>query len=155
VARYGVALAGVAAALLMRWALTPLLHDRLPYLTLFGGIALAVWLGRWKPAVLGAVVGFPVSKYFFGNSGHAFVLDFALVVELLGFCFSAGLIIWFGEAMHRARDRETLQATLLSVTLRSIADAVIATDEEGRCTFMNAEAERLTGWSGAEGQGKP
>lgn len=42
----------------------------------------------------------------------------------------------------------------LAVTLRSIGDGVIATDETGRITLMNQTAERLTGWNGSEGVGR-
>ena len=42
-----------------------------------------------------------------------------------------------------------------STTLASIGDAVIATDVEGRITFMNAVSEALTGWSLSEASLKP
>ena len=44
-----------------------------------------------------------------------------------------------------ARERE-----LLSVTLRSIGDGVIAVDRQGRVILLNAVAEKLTGWSSIE-----
>ncbi|MCP4601452.1 MAG: HAMP domain-containing protein, partial [Proteobacteria bacterium] len=43
----------------------------------------------------------------------------------------------------------------LSITLNSIGDAVIATDTEGRVTRMNPIAEKLTGWSLSEAEGRP
>ena len=42
-----------------------------------------------------------------------------------------------------------------STTLSSIGDAVIATDVEGRVTFLNSNAEKLIGWTNAEASGKP
>ena len=48
------------------------------------------------------------------------------------------------------RERERL-----SVTLSSIGDAVVSTDEEGRIVFMNAVAEQLTGWKNAEAVNLP
>jgi PAS domain S-box-containing protein len=39
-------------------------------------------------------------------------------------------------------------------TLRSIGDAVIATDGDGNVSFMNAIAERLTGWDVSEARGR-
>lgn len=66
------------------------------------------------------------------------------------------------EALSREVDRrklaeETLrqQRELLHVTLSSIADAVVATDTDGRVIFMNRTAERLTGWSDEEARGLP
>jgi PAS domain S-box-containing protein len=44
---------------------------------------------------------------------------------------------------------------LLATTLRSIGDAVIATDSEGLVTLMNPIAETLTGWTEEAARGKP
>ena len=49
--------------------------------------------------------------------------------------------------------RANEQRELLRVTLRSIGDAVITTDIEGRVTYLNAVAESLTGWTQREARG--
>ncbi|WP_417550345.1 diguanylate cyclase domain-containing protein [Methylophaga sp.] len=41
------------------------------------------------------------------------------------------------------------------VTLDSIGDAVLTTDLDGNVTYLNREAERLTGWGRLESLGKP
>lgn len=50
--RYGVAVGCVALAVLAREALDPILHDKLPFVTFFAGIAAAAWFGGLKPALL-------------------------------------------------------------------------------------------------------
>ena len=47
------------------------------------------------------------------------------------------------------------QAERLRVTLRSIGDAVIATDLHGRTTYLNPVAEALTGWTQQAASGQP
>lgn len=44
---------------------------------------------------------------------------------------------------------------ILAATLSSMGDAVLATDREGRITFLNPPAETLTGWPRHEAMGKP
>jgi PAS domain S-box-containing protein len=61
------------------------------------------------------------------------------------------------DALHWRDVDESLrrQARILDVTLASIGEAVIVTDHEGRVTFLNVVAERLTGWSAQEAKGSP
>jgi PAS domain S-box-containing protein len=47
------------------------------------------------------------------------------------------------------------QKESVEVILASIGDAVIVTDKDGRISFINGEAQRLTGWKGAEAIGQP
>jgi PAS domain S-box-containing protein len=61
------------------------------------------------------------------------------------------------EIARRRRTESELrdQREWLRVTLESIGDAVIATDMEGRLTFLNPVAEELTGWRAVEAVGRP
>ena len=61
------------------------------------------------------------------------------------------------DVTEQRRANVTLEAERrrLAVTLRSIADGVIATDTEGRVTLINPIAEVLTGWAASEAVGRP
>jgi diguanylate cyclase (GGDEF)-like protein/PAS domain S-box-containing protein len=61
------------------------------------------------------------------------------------------LVAGFNRLLESLRQREQD----LFITLKSIGDAVIATDAQGRVTRMNPAAERLTGWARSDAIGLP
>jgi len=71
--------------------------------------------------------------------------------------FAEGMARLAGIAIARRRAEQALRESeaRLRITLDSIADAVIATDAEGRVTGLNPVAEQLTGWAGSEALGRP
>jgi PAS domain S-box-containing protein len=78
-------------------------------------------------------------------------------VFLLTVAFNLGFLAWAYRRITRevhlreAAALETSRQTqLMATTLASIGDGVIACDAQGRLTFLNQEAERLTGWTNAE-----
>lgn len=54
----------------------------------------------------------------------------------------------------RAEEALASERDLLSVTMRSIGEGVITLDDSRKVTFVNAEAERLIGWTSREAVGK-
>lgn len=62
----------------------------------------------------------------------------------------------FNATERRQYERDLLAAKdLLHTTLSSIGDGVVATDGEGRITFMNPVAQALSGWNEDDARGRP
>jgi diguanylate cyclase (GGDEF)-like protein/PAS domain S-box-containing protein len=67
----------------------------------------------------------------------------------------------FARAVRNMVERKTAEETLFQekelaqVTLNSIGDAVLSTDIQGNVTYLNAIAEKMTGWSREEALGRP
>jgi PAS domain S-box-containing protein len=69
--------------------------------------------------------------------------------------FVAGIGLQRG--VDHLREQSAQHALLQSYgfALRSTADAVLLSNQDGRVTFMNAMAEQLTGWTEAAARGRP
>ena len=146
----------IVLAVLLRWALDPLMGDVLPLVTLFGAVAAAVWLGGYRVAIPVVLIGYAACHYLFiPPRGNFNIADTANQIGLVAYLFTCSLIIVFGEAARVAQTRVTESREVFRVTLRSIGDAVMTTDIEGRVTYLNEVAEALTGWSQSEAVGQP
>ena len=56
---------------------------------------------------------------------------------------------------HLLAQKLAEQHELIRVTLQSIGDSVITTDQNAAVTWLNPVAERMTGWTAAEAKGRP
>jgi diguanylate cyclase (GGDEF)-like protein/PAS domain S-box-containing protein len=79
--------------------------------------------------------------------------DFAVTdqIDARGLC---ELIAMMFERRGLQRQR-FVERERAEITLHSIGDAVLTTDTQGNVTYLNAEAERLTGWTRAEAFARP
>ena len=153
---YLVAIVVAILAVLLRWLLNPLMGDTLPLVTVFGAVALTVWVGGYRPAILTCILGYLGCAYLVieprGELGLSVPEN---VVGLAAYLFTCSLIIGFGEALRVSRNRANERREVLRVTLGSIGDGVITTDVEGRVTYLNEVAAQLTGWTLKDVIGQP
>ncbi|CNI89245.1 MULTISPECIES: diguanylate cyclase [Yersinia] len=70
------------------------------------------------------------------------------ILRLIGTTLDMTEIRNLTEALHEEKER-------LHITLDSIGEAVVCTDQEMRITFMNPVAEKMTGWANTIALGQP
>ncbi|WP_336792017.1 diguanylate cyclase [Pantoea anthophila] len=70
------------------------------------------------------------------------------IERMLGICQDITPLRDLNEALFQEKER-------MAITLDSIGEAVISTDEAMRVAFMNPVAEKMSGWSQEQAAGKP
>jgi PAS domain S-box-containing protein len=156
VVRYTVAIGAAAAAVFLRLALEPVWGLKLPFITLFPAIMLSAWVGGLGPGILATAITVVGATYYWIAPARSWMIGDQ--TELLGVCVFAAigaLISALNEAWRRGTAAIAESEERLKVTLTSIGDAVITTDEHGDVTRLNAVAEALTGWAAADAVGRP
>lgn len=134
-------------------------------------------LGGMRPGVITTLVGILAADFFLISPRFSFWMkDLDDVVLLCGMAVF-GLIFsvlcerlrvaWTRveerqqrlesevQERRRAELAEQARADELHVTLASIGDGVITADVHGHCLYLNAIAERMTGWNMKEALGQP
>ncbi len=100
------AVALATSAVLLRYFMTPWVGERLTYTTLFGAVAVAVWMGGWGPGVLAAGLGYLLAHLVVASPVGVFHFEgIRDLLTLLMYALSCALIIALGHNMRAARER--------------------------------------------------
>ena len=148
--RYGLALGSFGLILSLSFLIERVFPFRvdLTSMIIIAMIASSWYLGL-GPGLLLAVI-LEITLIYFGKPPLAvrtFVITFNRLVLF-------GSVVWFASSRRKAEQKLREQSELLQVTLSSIGDAVIATDVNGRVTFLNPTAQSITGWSFQDASGE-
>jgi PAS domain S-box-containing protein len=142
--------------LALYFQLLPWIGDRPVLMFFFFPIVISAYLGGLGPGLLATLISAAVSDYYLLPTYHSLIIEYPADVARWSIMLCFGVLVSaLNEALHRSRRRMEADRSLYAVTLASIGDAVITTDETGRINFLNAEAERLSGWSRSEAIGRP
>jgi PAS domain S-box-containing protein len=139
----------LAAIALFATATAPVLRMNAPYLLPMAGVMTAAWYaGLWAGLLTS----------FLAMAGVGYVLlppEFTLRINSGDDMFRLALFAVVSLFMSAIIERGRRTSATLRATLWSIDDAVIVTDRQGRVTFLNPVAERLTGWTMRQAIGHP
>ena len=100
--RYVLAILAACAAVLLRFALQPLLGSANPYHTVWLGVVFCAWFCGLGPSVLATAIMLAGVWYWFVPQYRSFaVQDARDIFGMVGFLFFAGIIITVGERARR------------------------------------------------------
>jgi PAS domain S-box-containing protein len=162
-AELGTALFAVAVALGARLVLAPVFSGLLPFFTFWPALFAVAWWRGFRSTFLATLLSIPVLIYFVLPPTNSFQVEQGEHrAGLILFVICGAAIGWLGEMLHRAKDaaenaldHANEKRDLLRVTLASIGDGVVVTDERGGVVLINSVAETLTGWGQDEARGRP
>jgi PAS domain S-box-containing protein len=151
---YAAALAAVLAAYGVTSLTWPLFQPT-PMVLFYAGVIAATRLGGVRPGAFAVALSAVVGYIAFLPPYGAFGTEPKQLGTFAAFLAVASTFVWLIGDRQRAAAREAEQRRWFAATLASVGDAAIATDTEGRVTFLNDVAERLTGWTIREAKGRP
>ncbi len=157
-ASYGAAVLAIAACLLVRLALTPILHERANFLLFVPAVLVSGVLGGLGAALLATTIGLAVNFWMVGAS---LVADPQLLVASITFVALGVASGWAGgrlsaslrQAAATLGDLAEREAHLASI-LATVPSAMIVIDEHGIIQSFSSAAERQFGWTATEAVGQ-
>ncbi len=135
------------AILLVRMGITISFGERLMLILFMFPIILSAVLGGLGPGLVATGVAAASTAYLIPPAHDFWITQQHDLFQWAVLIVNGVLVSVLSELLHKTRQQTEASRQLQTVTLASIGDAVISTDSYSRITFLNPEAENLTGWT--------
>ena len=137
--RYGIAVACVAVAVLVRVPLASVWDLKFPYFTLYPAVFIAAWAGGFGPGLLATVLCAAVANYLWMPPAYTFTIgDPGDRLSMVAFLF-VGVAVSVLNSLLRRR------AHYARAILESISDGFVVLDGRWHFRYVNEEGVQLTG----------
>src|SRR4051794_38848084 len=151
--RYGLAVATVGLAFLLRDVLDPVLDGRAPFLLFVLPVLLTASIAGTGPGLLATLLSVASGTFAFVHPAFSWrIANQADLVDTALFTATAGAIVWLADRRAKMRaERERAEAALRdsealkSAILQSALDGVVTITDEGRVVEWNPAAEHTFG----------
>ncbi len=126
--RYSLALLVLGGALAIRWLLSPSLESSSPTVLLVAGVGIVVLAFGYGPAIMVAILGYLLANFLFSDPRVSLrISSVTIVLDLLSYLISSGVIITLGKFLHDARHHEqdsSLQSDIDTITAHHLGKLV-------------------------------
>jgi PAS domain S-box-containing protein len=148
---YGLALIAAVFAVTIT-SVVPVLSD-IPFALSFLAIAVSAWFGGVYAGVTCTVASLILLNWVVFPPHFQLAFHPARIIQSAILAMVATFICIIARQREQKDARLERVETFFETTLRSIGDALVATDADGRVVFLNGIAEQLTGWPLADARG--
>lgn len=154
IAAYGMAVAAVAGATLLRWHVGGQVIEGVPFITYYAAIIVAVFLGGFWPGVLAVALSAALAWYLFLPPGFSWGLDERRAISLLLFVLVAGINVILVALLNAALERVMAHEENVRVLFESAPNGIVVVDDQGTIKLVNRSTEKLFGYPRPELLGK-
>ncbi len=136
----------VAFAVLIRLLFDPILHDKIPFITLLPAIAFATWIGGFRSGLTATVVGVFASAYFFIPPRHSLALsNLDDQISIVLYLFLGSGLIGIVESLRRSRRSIQEREQELKLLAESIPQMAWMANPDGYIYWYNRRCYEYTG----------
>lgn len=149
VARYGVVVAALAVATLVRWLVSGLVVAG-PFVTYYPAIIIATLIGGFWPGLVTMALAGLIGWYSFLPPVFSFALTDQGVASLLLYVFLASLDVTIVAMLNAAVIRVMAQEQNVRVLLENAPNGILVVDDQGTIKLVNTSTEKLFGYKRLE-----